>query len=299
MSSPRFIWLNGKFIPFKQAKIHLLTHSLHYGSAVFEGIRFYETKKGPAVFRLEDHLARLFLSAQTMEMKLRWTKNQLLKIILQLIQKNKLRSGYVRPIIFYGQKMGLDPAAANVNVGLAAWPWKKYLAKEVVKVKISSWRRLHPKTCSMAAKISGYYFNSVLATLEAKKAGYDEAILLDNHGYIAEGPGENIFFVKSQTIYTPRPQSILCGITRHTVIDLAKNLEYPVLEKNFRSTDLKNINESFFTGTAAEITAIGQIDKIKINQGKEGNVTHRLKKAYNMATRGEIKKYQNWLTYVS
>lgn len=298
MLNVKYIWLNGKFIPFEKGNVHLLTHSLHYGSSVFEGIRFYKTQKTSAIFRLNEHLDRLFFSAKTMGMNIAYSKNQLANAIIELIKKNKLPSGYIRPIIFYGSKMGLNPIGADLNVAIACWPWGKYLEKEVIKVKISSYLRLHPKTSVMGAKISGHYFNSILATLEAKKAGFDEALLLDYKGNIAEGPGENIFFVKNKILYTPSLGSILPGITRQTIMYLAKDLGYKIKEKNIKPKDLKKFDEAFFTGTAAEITAIGQIDKIKIGNGKEGAITKILKKIFYKTIQGEIKKYEKWLTYI-
>ncbi len=298
MLKTKFIWLNEKFIPWEKATLHLLTHSLHYGSAVFEGIRFYETEKGPAVFRLVEHLNRLFLSAKTMEMKIPYSRNQLSKAILELIKKNNLKSGYLRPIIFYGQKMGLDPRGADLNTAIACWEWGRYLEKEIVKVKISKFQRISSMSSEMKAKISGHYFNSILASLEAKKDGFDEALLLDYQGNIAEGPGENIFFVKKKILYTPKHGTILPGITRDSVIKIAKNLGYKIIEKDIKPKEIKNFDEAFFTGTAVEITAIGQIDKLKISQGKEGEITKKLKEKYHKITEAEEKKYQKWLSYV-
>jgi len=298
MLKEKFIWVNGKFIPWGKANIHILNHSLHYGSAVFEGIRFYKTEKGVAIFRLSDHLNRLFYSAKTMGMNILYSKKQLTKTILDLIKKNKLTSGYIRPIVFYGSKMGLNPIGADINIVIACWSWEKYLDKEVVKVKISSYLRLHPQSSAMGAKISGHYFNSILATLEVKKQGFDEALLLDYKGNIAEGPGENIFFVKNKIFYTPPSDSILSGITRDTIMTLLKDLGYQIKEKNIKPIELKNFNEAFFTGTAVEITGIGQINKIKIGNNREGTLTKTLKENYNKIVRGEIKKYEKWLTYI-
>lgn len=297
MFKTNFIWFNGKFVPWAKAKIHILNHSLHYGSAVFEGIRCYLAKNDTAVFRLNKHLDRLFFSAKTMGIKIPYSKHFLYETILQLIKKNELKSGYIRPIIFYGDKMGLNPVGAEINVAIACWPWGKYLEKEVIKIKISSYLRLHPKNSAMEAKISGHYFNSILATLEAKKHNFDEALLLDYKGNIAEGPGENIFFIKGKTLYTPSLGSILPGITRNTIIVLAKNLNYSVEEKNIKPIDIKKFDEAFFTGTAAEITAIGQIDKIKIGNGNEGAATKILRETYHKVVRGEIRKYKKWLSY--
>lgn len=295
MVKTKYIWLNGKYVLWDIANIHLLTHSLHYGSAVFEGIRFYETKKEPAVFRLDDHIKRLFFSAETMAMKVPYSQKEMMRAVLKLIKKNSVKSGYIRPIIFYGGKMGLDPTGAEVHAAIACWPWGNYLEKEVVKVKISAYIRLHPKTSSMEAKISGHYFNSILATVDAKKSGFDEALLLDYSGNIAEGPGENIFFVRNKKIYTPPIGSILPGITRNTVMRLAEDFGYRVFEKNIKPRDIKNVDEAFFTGTAAEITAIGRIGTIKIGSGKEGEITKKIKETYHQVVRGKLKGYDTWL----
>jgi len=289
--------MNGGFVSGAKASVPLLTHSLHYGSAVFEGIRFYETKNGPAVFRLEDHIKRLFYSAKVMGMNIPYSQKELCDAVLTLIVKNKLTSGYIRPIVFYGSKMGLDPTGADVNVAIACWPWGKYLAKEVIKVKISKYIRIHPESSDMGAKISGHYANSILSTLEAKKAKYDEALFLDYKGNIAEGPGENIFFVKGNTVYLPSTNAILSGITRNTVMALARDLGYEVIEKDIKPRDIKKYNEAFFTGTAAEITAIGNIDGEIVGIGKEGVVTKNIRETYQRLVSGEYPRHKNWLSY--
>lgn len=294
----KFVWLDGKFVRGEKAMIPLLTHSLHYGSAVFEGIRFYDTKDGPAVFRLSDHIKRLFYSAKIMGMKIPYTEKEICDITLTLIVKNKITSGYIRPIVFYGSKMGLDPHGAEVRIAIACWSWGKYLDKEVVKVKISPPMRIHPKSSVMGAKISGHYANSILATINAKDKGYDEALLLDYQGNIAEGPGENIFFVKGKTIVTPPADSILPGITRDTIKTLARDLGYRVVEKNIRPNDIKKFGEAFFTGTAAEITAIGKINATKIGTGHEGVVTKNIRESYQRLVHGELSSHTNWLAYV-
>ena len=291
-----FVWMDGSFVNGKKAVVPLLTHSLHYGSAVFEGIRFYETKRGPAVFRLDEHLKRLFYSAEVMGMKIPYSRRELRDAVLGLIAKNKLKSGYIRPLVFFGSKMGLDPTGVDVHVAIACWPWGKYLAKEVIQVKISKYIRIHPESSVMGAKISGHYCNSILATLEAKKERCDEALLLDYKGNVAEGPGENIFFVKNKKIYTPSDSVILPGITRSTIMTLARDLGYDVIEKDIKPKDLKKFDEAFFTGTAAEITAIGQIDTVKIGNGKEGPITKQLRELYHRVVRGEVKRYATYLT---
>ncbi len=299
MVETKFIWLNGKFVRWKEAKVHLLSNALHYGSGVFEGIRCYETTKGPAVFRLKEHLERLFYSAEVIKIKIPFSKKDLLKAILDLIKINKLKEGYIRPIVFYGYgKMSLNPLGAEINVGIAAWPWSKYL-KETAKVKISKFIRLHPRSVISDAKVSGYYVNSILATLDAQLSGYDEAILLDYRGYIAEGAGENIFIVKDKVLLTPKLGSILPGITRKTVIEIAKDLKIKTKEKDISVKELLNADEVFFTGTAAEITPVVQINNKLINKGKEGEITKRIREFFNEIKLGKVKKYLKWLTFVN
>lgn len=295
----KFIWVDGKLVPFKKATVHLLNHSLHYGSAVFEGVRFYNTKNGPSIFRLDEHIKRLMFSAKVMGMKVPYSLGEIKKATLTLVGNNKLSDGYIRPIIFYGSKMGLDPTGADLHVAIACWSWGKYLTQDVVKVKISRFRRLGFQNGEMEAKVSGYYFNSIMAGLEAKKAGYDEALLLDLAGNIAEGPGENIFFVKGNVIHTPIKGSILPGITRDSIIQLAKSLGYKINERKINPREIKNFDEAFFTGTAVEVVAIGQIDKTKINNGKEGEVTKKIKDLYHKVITGEAPKYKKWLTLVN
>jgi branched-chain amino acid aminotransferase len=297
-TSTKYAWLDGKMIPLDAAKIPLLTHSLHYGSAVFEGIRCYKTPNGSAVFRLSDHVNRLFHSATVMGMRPTFTKTQIAKAIKNVVKKNKLEECYIRPIFFYGEKMGLLPIGAPLHSAIAVWPWGKYLSKETVTVKISTLKRLHPQTSLMTAKISGHYFNSILASLEAKKAGFDEALFLDSEDFIAEGPGENIFFAKGKTLVTPALGAILPGITRASVIKIARDLGYRVAEKKIKPSDLKKFDEAFFVGTAAEVNAIGKINKVVFNGSAEGINTKLIKEVYRLAVHGEIKKYRSWLAYI-
>ena len=269
----KYVWMDGQIIPLANAGVPLLTHSLHYGSAVFEGIRCYQTPKGPAIFRLSDHVTRLFHSAAVMGMRVPFTKTQITKAIKAVVKKNKLEECYIRPIIFYGEKMGLLPTGAPLHSAIAAWPWGKYLAHETVSVKISTLQRLHPKTSLMTAKISGHYFNSILASLEAKKEGFDEALFLDSEDFVAEGPGENVFFVKGKTLTTPTLGAILPGITRASVMKIARDLGYKVVEKRIKPAELKKFSEAFFVGTAAEVNAIGKINKLIFNNNTEGIIT--------------------------
>lgn len=295
MEKVNFCWLNGKITKTKEAKINILSHCLHYGSGVFEGIRCYQTKRGPAVFRLKDHIKRLIKSASFLEIKIPFKQKEIQEAVFKVIKKNKLSECYIRPIIFYGEgKMGLDPKGAKINFGIFVWPWGKYL-KESVKVAISKFIRLHPKSIISEAKICGYYVNSILATKEVKKRGYDEAVLLDYEGFIAEGPGENIFIVKNKVLYTPRKKSILPGITRDSVIKFSKDLGYKVIEKDISKKELYNCDEAFFTGTAAEITPIAKIDKYK---KRVGPVSLAIKEKYQKIIRGEERKYFKWLDFV-
>ncbi|MEM4648288.1 MAG: branched-chain amino acid transaminase [Candidatus Pacearchaeota archaeon] len=298
MEKTKYIWLNGKFVKWQQAKIHVLSHALHYGSAVFEGIRLYNTIKGPAIFRLNEHIERLFNSAKVFSMRIPFSKKDIKNAIIKLVKVNKINQGYIRPIVFYGYgKMGLNPEGAELNIAIAVWPWGKYL-KEKVKVIVSDFIRLHPQSVISTAKVSGYYVNSIFATMEAKKKKYDEAILLDFRGYVAEGPGENIFIVKKNTLYTPKPGSILLGITRDSVIKIAKDLGIKTFEKDISVKELLNADEAFFTGTAAEITPIFKIDKKLINKGKIGPITQKIKETFEKIVRAELKNYYKWLTFV-
>lgn len=292
----QLVWFDGKFITVAKATVPLLTHSLHYGSAVFEGIRFYKTPKGPAIFRLPDHIKRLFFSARTMGMKIPFSEKEIIGATTELVRKNKLTDGYIRPIAWYGEKMGLYPKNAPLHIAIACWSWGKYLKKESASVCISKFARIHPRSSVMTAKISGHYANSVLASLEARKKGYDEALLLDWCGNIAEGPGENIFFVRGNTLTTPPSGSILPGITRNSVITIAKDISLRVQEKNIKPKDLRLYNEAFFTGTAVEIHPIEKIDKIAF-QDANGKITKQIKEIFFKAVRGEVKKYRHWLTF--
>lgn len=296
--SAKAIWIDGQLVPHSSAKIHLLNHSLHYGSAVFEGIRCYMTAKGPAVFRLKDHVDRLFHSATTMGMRIPFTKKDIVNAIKQVVRKNKLEECYIRPIIFYGDKMGLSPIGAPLHTAIAAWPWGKYLTKDAVAVKVSSFMRVHHKSSVMTAKISGHYSNSIIASLEAKKHGYDEALFLDASGNVAEGPGENIFFIKENTLYTPKPEKILPGITRDSVMKIAKRLGYKIIETNIKPKYLSRYDEAFFVGTAAEINAIGKIDKQIFSHGHEGVTTAKIREAYHGAIHGKTKAFTAWLDFV-
>ncbi len=291
--------MDGKFIDWNKAKIHVLTHTFHYGGGAFEGIRFYETENGPAIFRLNDHIKRLFYSAGVLEMDVPYTIKQIENAIIELIKRTKISSGYIRPIIYFGYgKMGLDPREAPVNTAIAVWPWGAYLGTKPVKAKISRFIRIHPKSTYSEAKLCGHYVNSILASLDAHRNKAGEAILLDYKGNVAEGPGENIFIVKKGTLMTPKKGSILAGITRISIMKIAKDLKIPCKETTVTKRALLSADEAFYSGTAAEVSPIGYIDGKIIGNGKQGPVTAIIKKSFLNAVHGKLPQYQNWLTYV-
>lgn len=300
MEKVEFIWMNGKFIPWDDAKIHILAHSLHYGGGVFEGIRFYETEDGrTAVFRLNEHTERLFYSAEVLQMKLSYSKEEINNTILETIRKNNIKSGYIRPIAIYGYgKMGLNPHGAQIDVAIAIWPWGSYLGEESVKVKTSKYVRIHPKSTDTKAKITGHYVNSILSSFDAHDNGYHESLLLDYEGNVAEGPGENVFGVKNGELVTPKEGNILIGLTRKSIFEIAKNENIKINEKTMTLEELKSCDEAFFTGTAAEVTPIHQIDEKIIGDGKVGPLSNHLKTIFTDAVHGKIEKYSDWLTYV-
>lgn len=296
------IWMNGKLVPWKDAKIHVLTHALHYGSGVFEGIRCYKTKRGPAVFRLREHIQRLEDSGKIYYMSLPYTTSELCKATKEVVRANKLNECYIRPIAYRGYgEMGLNPLNSVIDVAIAVWPWGTYLGKEGLKngirVKVSSFERINPNVMPPAAKATGQYINSILAKIEAIKSGYDEALMLDERGLVSEGPGENIFMVKNGMLYTPPLHaSILAGITRDSIIQLAGDLKIPVCMTDVDRGTLLSADELFFSGTAAEVTPIREVDGIEI--GKPGPITKKLQKAFFAAAKGEDKKHESWCDYV-
>ena len=293
------IWVDGKFVDWEKAKIHILTHSLHYGGGVFEGIRAYETEKGPAVFRLKEHLKRLFFSSSVLGMKIPFSRKEIEKAIIDLIKVNKVKQCYIRPLVIFGYGvMGLYPKKAPINVIISLWTWKKYLGKNL-KVKVSKFIRIHPQSTVVEAKICGHYVNSILASIEAKKEGFDEALLLDYKGFVAEGPGENIFLVKNKKILTPKKGSILPGITRDTIITIAKQkLNLKVEEKEITLKELKNADELFFAGTAVEVSPIVQVEKTIIGDGKEGKITKKIRELYQRIVSGKESRYLKWLKFI-
>jgi branched-chain amino acid aminotransferase len=299
------IWHNGEMVAWEDAKVHVLTHGLHYGTGVFEGIRAYETPKGPGIFRHHDHLERLFKSAELYYMPVPYTLEELRQATHELIAANELRECYVRPIVFrgYGQ-MGLYPLDAPVDVSIAAWPWGAYLGEEGkqagIRAKVASWRRIPHDALIPHAKASGQYLNSVLAKIEASKAGYQEAILLDHQGFVCEGSGENIYVVREGTILTP-PQTagILDGISRKSVIQIARDLGYGVVERDLARAELYLAEEVFLTGTAAELVPVREIDDHAIGTGDPGPITRQLRSVFDDALHGRDARYAEWLDVVA
>ena len=298
MKETNYIWMDGKIIPWADAKIHVLTHSLHYGSAVFEGLRFYETEEGPAIFRLKEHTTRLFYSADTIKLRIPFSEDEINSAIIETVKVNEIKTGYIRPLAFFGYgKMGLRPTGSPVNLSIAVWPWDSYLGANPINVKISPYIRIHPQSTSMDAKITGNYVNSTFAGVDAISNGYEEALLLDFEGNVAEGPGENIFIVKNDIVYTPPKGKILAGITRDSIITIAEDFGYSVQEKVLKPEDVYDADEAFFTGTAAEVTAIASLDDHPM-KFPTGPITKKLSDTFLSIVKGLNEKYKNWLTIV-
>ncbi|MEI8035159.1 MAG: branched-chain amino acid transaminase [Betaproteobacteria bacterium] len=298
------IWYDGKLVPWRNATTHVLTHSLHYGLAVFEGVRAYKTPQGTAIFRLREHTQRLLNSAHIYMMKIPYDLDTLMEAQKEVVRANQLESCYIRPIAFYGsEKMGVSPKGNSVHVAIAAWPWGAYLGAEAIekgiRVKTSSFARHHVNVSMTRAKYSGTYANSILANLEATEHGYDEGLLLDVDGFVAEGSGENLFMVKDGKIYEPELTSALIGITRDTIIQLAKDLGYTVSSKRITRDDLYIADEAFFTGTAAEVTPIRELDGRTIGTGQRGPLTEKLQNAFFKLVSGQSDAHREWLSAVS
>ncbi|MGB6106195.1 MAG: branched-chain amino acid transaminase [Pusillimonas sp.] len=298
-----FIWYDGKMVPWRDATTHVLTHSLHYGLAVFEGVRAYNTDLGTAIFRLQDHTRRLFNSAHIYQMGIPYDQDAINAAQLEVVRQNTLESCYIRPLVFYGsEKMGVSPKGATVHVAIAAWPWGAYLGEEAlrqgIRVKISSYARQHVNVTMPRAKVASTYANSIIANTEALEHGYDEAILLDTDGFVAEGSGENIFIVKDGVLCEPEIASALTGITRSTIHALASDLGIPLLTKRLTRDDLYIADEAFFTGTAAEVTPIREVDRRVIGQGTRGPITEKLQQAFFDVVNGKNPKYHHWLSKV-
>lgn len=298
-----FIWYDGKMVPWRDATTHVLTHSLHYGLGVFEGVRAYKTDKGTAIFRLKDHTDRFFRSAHILGMKMPYDKETLMEAQLAAVRDNKLESAYIRPMAFYGaEAMGISAKTLSTHVIVAAWSWGAYMGDEAlvkgIRVKTSSFSRHHVNVTMCKAKASGNYMNSIQAHQEAIQDGYDEALLLDVDGFVAEGSGENIFLVRKGKLLTPDLSSALEGITRDTIVELAEEMGLQVVEKRITRDEVYSADEAFFTGTAAEVTPIRELDNRKIGEGGRGPITEKLQSLYFDVVKGRSAKHQDWLTYV-
>ncbi|MBK8323978.1 MAG: branched-chain amino acid transaminase [Betaproteobacteria bacterium] len=298
-----FIWYDGKLVPWREATTHVLTHSLHYGLSVFEGVRAYKTGIGTAIFRLKEHTDRLFNSAKIYMMDVPFTKQQLMDAQCEVVRTNKLESAYIRPLAFYGsEKMGVSPVGAKVHVSIAAWHWGAYLGEEGlakgIRVKTSSFARHHVNVTMARAKVATTYANSILANLEATQDGYDEGLLLDTDGFVAEGCGENIFIVKDGRLYTPMLTTALDGITWRSVQAICADLGLTVEKTRLTRDDIYICDEAFFTGTAAEVTPIRELDRRTIGSGSRGPITEKVQSAFFDIVNGRNPKYHHWLTKV-
>lgn len=297
------IWFDGKMVPWREATTHVLTHTLHYGLGVFEGIRAYETSEGAAIFRLPEHIDRLFDSAKVLNMEVPYDRSVILDACKEVVKQNDLSSAYLRPMMFYGAEgMGLHADSLKTHVIIAAWHWGAYLGNEGlekgIRVKTSTFQRIHTSSLFTKAKVNGHYVNSILALREAVQLGFDEALMLDHNGFVAEGSGENIFMVKDGVVYTPMPDNILVGITRDTILTLLKELNIDCIERNITRDELMLSDEAFFTGTAAEITPIRELDNCVIGAGKRGPVTEKIQKLYFNNVAGNQSEHKEWLTHV-
>ena len=297
------IWFDNVLVPWREAKTHVLTHTLHYGLGVFEGVRAYETKNGTAIFRLEDHTKRLFNSAHIVRMKMPYDKEALNNAHKISVKENNLKSAYIRPMAFYGSEaMGISAKTLTTHVIVAAWSWGAYMGQEAlekgINVKTSSFSRHHVNSTMCKAKANGNYLNSILAHQEATTDGYDEALLLDSQGFVAEGSGENIFIVKNGKLITPSLTSALEGITRDSVMTISKDMGIEVIERNITRDEIYTADEAFFTGTAAEVTPIKQLDKRQIGTGVRGQITGEIQSIYFDAVKGNNAKYKKWLSYI-
>ncbi len=296
-----YIWLDGQWLPWREAKVHALTHTLHYGYGCFEGIRAYETANGPAIFRLDEHVRRLVDSAHILAIDLPVDRATLTSLCCEAIRRNNLRSGYIRPLVFLGaEKLGVDPAGADTHVMVAAWPWGAYLGgnaiEDGIRVRVSSYARHHPNVQMCRAKAISTYANSILAVREARRDGYDEALLLDTEGYVAEGSSENVFIVRDGEVLQPETTSALDGITRRTVETLAREAGLTVRAKRITRDEVVCADEVFLTGTAAEITPVVEVDRRRIGTGQPGPVTRLLQQRYFACVRGEDASHTAWLT---
>lgn len=304
MNNKTKIWMDGKFVDWNNAKIHILTHGLHYATAVFEGIRCYNTRNGPAIFRLEEHIKRLINSCKMYHMTLEYSDKELREAIIETVKINKIKDCYIRPICYYGYgKMGVNPLPNKVATSIALWNWEdhiKTVGDNGMRVIISSWARIDSRSLPIHAKAAANYANSAIARIEAIKSGVDEAVMLNMNGLVVEGTAENIFIVKNEMLITPPITSgALDGITRSSILSIAENLGINFRISDILRDELYNADEVFLTGTAAEIKSIGEIDKIIISDGKTGKIASKLQNYYSEIVHGNNKKYENWLTYIN
>ena len=298
----KYIWKNGSFEKWNDSNVHILSHTLHYGTGVFEGVRAYKTENGPAIFRLIDHTNRLFDAASKISIKIPFSESELNAAQCDTLLKNNLEEGYIRPIVYLGNEgLGLRAKDLSINVAIAAWEWPSYMDPKAKENGISVMKSSHKQyenPLHSGNKIIGTYFSNTMALHEALDNGADEAIMLDKDGFISEGSGENIFIVKNDSIFTPTVNHCLNGITRQSVIQIAKDLDFSIQEKNLEYDDLLNADEAFFTGTAVEITPISKLDNNLIGNGSRGEITQRLQEKFQEIIYGQDKSYQNWLTYI-
>ena len=298
-----FIWQDGKLVPWREATTHVLTHSLHYGLSVFEGVRAYKTAKGTAIFRLPEHTQRLINSGKIYMMDIPFSKEELMEAQLEVVRANKLESCYLRPIAFYGsEKMGISTRGARVHDAIAAWPWGADLGEEGlekgIRVKTSSFARQHVNVTMARAKLASTYANSILANLEVTQDGYDEALLLDTQGFVAEGAGENLFVIKDGVVYEPEIASALTGITRDSVINIVRELGLRFESRRMTRDDIYIADEAFFTGTAAEVTPIRELDNRTIGAGKRGPITEKIQARFFDIVNGRAPEYERWLSFI-
>ncbi len=297
------IWMDGEMLPWREAKVHVLTHTLHYGMGVFEGVRAYKAKKGTAIFRLNTHTHRLFHSAHILGMKIPYDAETVIQAQIDAIRQNQLEAGYLRPMAFYGSEgMGIRADNLKVHLIVAAWQWGSYLGDENltngIRVRVSSYTRHHVNTSMCRAKANGHYINSMLALQEAIETGYDEALLLDTNGFVMEGSGENVFIIRDNVVYTPDLTSALDGITRKTVARIIADEGLELVEKRITRDEIYICDEAFFTGTAAEVTPIRELDNRQIGHGGRGPITEKIQSRFFDAVHGRIPEYEAWLTYV-
>ncbi len=303
MKKSKVIWMNNNFVNWDNGSPHFLSHALHYGTAVFEGIRAYQTKKGAAIFRLDDHINRLFNSAKIFGINIPYTKEEIINATIKTVKENNLEECYIRPLVYYSDGgLGFDVTNQKVDVGIAAWEWGAMLGKDKVengmRIKISKYRRPSSEFMPVTAKVSGNYANSVMAKMDAINSGFDDAVMLDKFGNVAECSAENFFMIKDNTLFTPTKENCLEGITRATIMQIAKENNYKVEEKTISPSEIINADECFACGTAAEIVPITKIDNTVIGNGKPGTITRKIQEKYKKIITGENKKYHDWLAFV-